>query len=233
MKRFIFFILIGFVNNAHAIFGFGSSLSNALDDGKTIAKKAEALHKDIEKKLNNQKTTKTDLKKDQAKIEQQLQAIENIRETLMLLQQRCTSDYVEGAQETISKNFAPVTPFDAEDVYPYLQAKLMPTGKKGTIEKLSTAELRDKLEQYKKKLQQAGDKESDLKKVRQIGYVVRNELSREQFDAFLKGPAALEKLKINDPAGKKMAELQNLYMKILQVNSDLHEDNSAINDRLK
>lgn len=164
MKRFIACAVLIFVNNSHALWGFGSPVSNGLDTGKTVAKKAEDLHKDIQKKLETQKTTPADLKRAQVAIGQQLAQIATIREELTLLQQRCTADYVESVIETIRKNFEPVAPFDAEDVYPYLQAKLMPTEKQGAIEKLSTAELNKKLEEYKKKLQASGGKEVDLLK---------------------------------------------------------------------
>ncbi len=74
----------------------------------------------------------------------------------------------------------------------------------------------------------------ETKKLRQVLYLFQDPASKEQFDAFLKGDQqdGLFSLKIEDPTGEKIAQVQALNDRLL-IKAELQQDIRDIDKKLK
>lgn len=164
--------------------------------------------------------------------------LEKLRERLSLLQVRLIENYPQTVKLTIQENFGKVKNFSALDVYPFLLAmnKKMKKNNYSNLEKIIKAPLIDlqnlikALENDLKKLKQEQNS-PEMSKLRQIEYLFRNEESKEQFDAFLRGPSSngLESLQINDSTGAKMEEINDLLVYLGTIKAELNSLLKQIN----
>ena len=75
----------------------------------------------------------------------------------------------------------------------------------------------------------------EVKRLRQILYLFQSNLSKQQFDAFLKGDktGGLFSLQIEDASGKKLAHIQALKEKLLLIKAELEQDLRTIKAQLE
>ena len=208
MKRFFVIGLIGCINTSYAFFGFGSQVTKTIDEAKSVLSQVDGFYKAAQKKLNTQGITPAMLKQDLQKIELFKSKFTSCIEGIAPLLARTSPTFYDELNDSYKSNFIGLKGFDVGDVYPYLQEKLMPQDKQGSIQKLSTAAIKQKLDVYAKKLNDPERLTLDGKKCRQIGFLFRNDIVREQFDAFLQGPAAVKKLIV--PNQQQKVTLENL-----------------------
>ena len=120
-------------------------------------------------------------------------------------------------KETIRKNFEPCKNFDPCKVYDHLgytQEKSKPVSNKDISDsiaaKLATAS--------------ANNNEDELWVLRQCGFVFRNDVTKQTFDAYLQGDDALEQLKIDASYQKKLQQCHDNIMEVKYEYSQLNRN---------
>ena len=142
-----------------------------------------------------------------------IQELNSIRETLWLYITRADDNFAASYQDSLTKNFQPCGNFDPKQVYPYLghtaeTAKNMPNESFATLiaTKLAAAE--------------SSNNEEEVWLMRQFGFLFRNELTKQAFDAYLSGSEELKNLKINLTETEKN-NLFNRFAEILEIKGTL------------
>jgi hypothetical protein len=131
------------------------------------------------------------------RLQEQVNRLEAKREEVYIDLSKTSPTYVSDVTAMILKNFAMLSDFEAKDVYPYLFGK---SEKKGYL--YSQEEVSEKI---RSGLAHPED-ENHKKTLRQISYLLRNAVSKEQFDAYLQGPDVLARLQKDESEREPLQE---------------------------
>ncbi len=218
MKRLLLVVLVGFANIC------ASSVDKTIKEAEQLINDIASFSNGIERKIQKKSVTSADLKPDLKKIDSFQAKLKEVKSKIASLKPRAEPNWIEILKDSYNKNLAGLN-LDVEDVYPYLQTKLMPTGVQGSILKLSAAQLMDKIKTYRNRF-------PDDRKMRQMEFFFANDMLKEAFDAYLKGLSALKKLMITNP--KQKQKLEDLYpQKFADANAQLADAKQNIENIIK